>query len=107
MRLAPGFLVNSRLDGDARVVKSADGRVARELLVDLDDNSRRLVYAEPGGPFITRSASLQIFAHGENHSGVVWIVDLLPNELAELIRENMNKAAVVMKQTLENAPPSN
>jgi carbon monoxide dehydrogenase subunit G len=105
-RLVPGFLVNSRLDADARIVTFADGRVARELLVDLDDHSRRLVYAEPGGPFITRSASLQVFAHGENRSRVVWINDVLPNELAELIRENMNKAAVVMKKTLENAPPS-
>ena len=105
-RLVPGFLVSSRLDADARIVTFADGRVARELLVDLDDHSRRLVYAEPGGPFITRSASLQVFAHGENHSRVVWTIDMLPNELAELVRENMNKAAVVMKQTLENLPKS-
>jgi carbon monoxide dehydrogenase subunit G len=105
-RLVPGFLVNSRLDGDARIVTFADGRVARELLVDLDDDSRRLVYAEPGGRFITRSASLQVFAHGENHCRVVWINDVLPNELAKLIRENMNKAAIVMKRTLENSPRS-
>jgi carbon monoxide dehydrogenase subunit G len=103
-RLVPGFLVSCLADGDARVVTFTDGRVARELLVDLDDEVRRLVYAEPGGRFITRSASLQVFAHGENHSRVVWIIDMLPNELAELIRENMHKAAIVMKQTLEDAP---
>jgi carbon monoxide dehydrogenase subunit G len=103
-RLVPGFLVGCRLDGDARIVTFSDGRVAREVLVDLDDVSRRLVYAEPGGRFITRSASLQVFGDGDGRSRVVWINDLLPNDLAGLIRENMHKAANVMKQTLESSP---
>jgi carbon monoxide dehydrogenase subunit G len=103
-RLVPGFLVSCRLDGDARIVTFADGRVACELLVEIDDVSRRIVYAEPGGRFITRSASLQVFSGGENRSRVVWINDLLPNDLAGLIRENMNKAAVVMKHMLESCP---
>ena len=59
-------VVDCRLEaeqnGGARIVTFADGREARELLVDLDDTRRRLVYAEPGGRFITRSASVQVFA---------------------------------------------
>ena len=102
-RLVPGFLVDCRLDGDARVVTFASGRVARELLVSIDDGSRRLVYAEPGGPFISRNASLQVFSHGEAKSRIVWIIDLLPNELAGMISESMIKAAAVMKATLERA----
>src|SRR5262249_49164461 len=72
-----------------------------ELLVDIDDDLLRLVYAEPGGRFVTRSASVQVFSEGENRTRLVWINDLLPNEFAELIRANMDKAVVVMKQTLE------
>ena len=71
------------------------------LLVDIDDDVRRLVYAEPGGRFVTRSASVQVFSEGENRTRLVWINDFLPNEFAELIRANMDKAVVVMKQTLE------
>src|ERR1035441_9532059 len=44
-RLAPGFVLDARLDGDARIVTFANGTVARELLVDCDDARRRLVYA--------------------------------------------------------------
>ena len=33
-RLAPGFVIDARLDGDARIVTFANGNVARELLVD-------------------------------------------------------------------------
>lgn len=99
--LVPGFLVDCRLEGDARVVTFADGRAARELLVSTDDDSRRLVYAEPGGPFITRSASCQVFAAGDRRCRFVWTQDLLPDELAALVSGNMDKALPVVKQTLE------
>jgi carbon monoxide dehydrogenase subunit G len=106
-RLVPGFVVDCRLetqhDCNTRVITFANGRVARELLVDLDDARRRLVYAEPGGRFITRSASVQVFAEGETESRVVWIIDVLPDEFAGLMAENMDKATAIMKQTLEAA----
>ena len=37
-RLVPGFVTDTKLDGDARIVTFANGTVARELLVDCDDN---------------------------------------------------------------------
>ena len=104
-RLVPGFVVNCRLEaeqsGGARIITFADGRESRELLVDLDDARRRLVYAEPGGRFITRSASVQVFAIGESASRVVWIIDVLPNEFASLMAGKMDKATAIMKRTLE------
>ena len=81
-RLVPGFVVDCRLEaeqnGGARIVTFADGRQARELLVDLDDARRRLVYAEPGGRFITRSASVQVFAEGESASRIVGLLTCYP-----------------------------
>src|SRR4029077_11862942 len=44
-RLAPGFVIDARLEGDARIVTFHNGTVAREVLVDCDDARRRLVYA--------------------------------------------------------------
>src|SRR3954466_9584301 len=44
-RLVPGFVIDARLEGDARVVTFANGTVARELLVDCDQSRRRLAYA--------------------------------------------------------------
>jgi hypothetical protein len=39
----PGLLLDSRLDGDARIVTFANGFAVREVLVDLDDSARRVV----------------------------------------------------------------
>jgi Polyketide cyclase / dehydrase and lipid transport len=48
-RLGPGFLTDSRLDGEARVVTFANGMVVRELIVNIDDQARRFVWAAVGG----------------------------------------------------------
>jgi len=44
-KLAPSFVIEAKLDGDARIVTFANGNVAREMLVDCGDARRRLVYA--------------------------------------------------------------
>ncbi len=60
-RLAPGFVIDARLDGDARIVTFADGAVVRELLVDIDDEARRVAYAAIGGRTTHHNASMQVF----------------------------------------------
>ncbi len=61
-RLVPGFVVDAKMDGDARIVTFANGMVAREVLVDLDDKARRLVYAIVGGRPTHYNASVQVLA---------------------------------------------
>ena len=100
-RLVPGFVVDTRLEEGARVVTFGNGMVARELIVDLDDEARRLVWAVAGGRLTHHNASVQVFAHGEGGSRLVWIADLLPNEIAGDIRRMIEQAADVMKQTLD------
>ena len=101
-RLAPGFLVDTRLEGDARVVTFANGLVVRERIVDVDDAARRLCWAVVGSPRLTHhNASLQVFAEGGGRSRVVWIADLLPDEIAGDIRGLIEQGMAVMKQTLE------
>jgi hypothetical protein len=99
--VAPGFLVDARLEGDARVVTFANGLVARELIVDVDDKARRLVWAAVGGRLTHHNASMQVFAEGEGRSRVVWIADLLPDELAGYVGGLIEQGLGVMKQTLE------
>jgi carbon monoxide dehydrogenase subunit G len=101
-RLAPGFVVDTRLEEGARVVTFANGMTARELIVDVDDPARRLVWSVVGSPRLTHhNASLQIFAEAEGRSRVVWIADLLPNEVAGYIQGMIEQGMGVMKQTLE------
>ena len=100
-RLAPGFVVDTRLEEGARVVTFANGLVARELIVDVDDEARRLVWAVVGGRPTHHNGSLQVFPEHRGRSRVVWIADLLPNELAAIIAGLMDQGMSVMKKTLE------
>ena len=92
---------DTRLEEGARIVTFANGMVARELIVDIDDEGRRLVWAVVGGRFTHHNASVQVFADGKGGSRLVWIADLLPNEIAVDIRAMIEQAAGVMKPTLE------
>src|SRR2546428_3651125 len=76
-RLVPGFVVDTRLEDGARVVTFGNGMVARELIVDIDDEARRLVWAVVGGRFPHHNPSLQVFAHGEGGSPLRGVADLL------------------------------
>ncbi|HTA98129.1 MAG TPA: SRPBCC family protein [Solirubrobacteraceae bacterium] len=100
-RLAPGFVVDTKLDGEDRIVTFANGMVVREVLVDLDDDARRLAWSIVDGPYTHHSASAQVFPDGKSACKFVWIADLLPNELAEPTGEAMQQGTNVVKQTLE------
>jgi len=101
-RLAPGFVVDTRLQPGARVVTFANGLVARELIVDVDDEARRLAWAVVGSPRLTHhNASMQVFDDGDRGSRVVWIADLLPNEIAGTIAAMIEEGLGAMKKTLE------
>jgi carbon monoxide dehydrogenase subunit G len=102
-RLVPGFVTDTKLDGDARIVTFGNGTVAKELIVDVDDASKRVVWSVVGGRFTHHNASVQVFADGQTKSRLVWIADLLPNELEPAIRAMIDQAAAVMKPTLERA----
>ena len=99
-RLTPGFVLDAQLDGDARVVTFANGTVARELLVDCDDAWRRLVYAVISERMKQHSASVQVIAEGEASCRLIWIVDLLPHEIAPTIDGQMDQAALAMQKAL-------
>jgi carbon monoxide dehydrogenase subunit G len=102
-RVVPGFVVDTRLEEGARVVTFGNGMVARELIVDVDDEARRVVWSVVGGRFTHHNASVQVFSDGAG-SRLVWIADLLPNDIAGDIRAMIEQAASVMKPTLERQP---
>jgi len=100
-RLARGFVLDSKLDGEARIVTFSNGTVARELLVDCDDARRRLVYAVISERLKQHSASVQIVADCDVHCRMIWIVDLLPHEIAPYISSQMDLGAAAMQKALE------
>jgi carbon monoxide dehydrogenase subunit G len=105
-RLVPGFVVDCKLEGDWRIVTFANGMVVRELIVDVDDKTCRHSWSARGQPLTHHNASVQVFSEGHNKCRVVWIADLMPNEVAEAIGEMIHQALQTMKQTLESGAHS-
>ena len=100
-RLAPGFPLDTKLDGDARIVTFANGSVARETLIDCDDKRRRLAYAIIASERLKQhSASAQVFAEGDGRTRFVWITDVLPNEIAPYVDAQMDHGVLAMQKKL-------
>jgi len=101
-RLVPGFVIDTQLEDGARMVTFGNGSVVRELIVDVDDDARRIAWAVVGTRITHHNASLQIFAENGRTRGV-WIADLLPHELAAQIAGMIEQGLSVMKRTMEGS----
>src|SRR5215207_2909648 len=81
-RLVPGFVVACDLDKpDSREVTFFNGAIAREVLVGIDEDARRLAYSVVEGPLGSthHNASAQVGANGGDGSRFIWITDVLPD----------------------------
>jgi carbon monoxide dehydrogenase subunit G len=105
-RLARGMVADTRLDGDSRLVTFANGETVRERIVDIDDRSRRLAYAVVGWRTTHHHASFEVVTDGVSRSRVIWVADLLPDELAGLVDGLMEQGSAAIKATLEAAVPA-
>ena len=105
-RLARGMVRDTRLDGDSRLVTFANGETVRERIVDIDDRSRRLAYAVVGWRTTHHHASFEVVTDGESRSRVIWVADLLPDELTGLVDGLMEQGSAAIKATLEAAVPA-
>jgi hypothetical protein len=102
-RLAPGFVTDVRMEEGARIVTFGNGMVARELIVSVEDDVRRLVWSIVGGRLTHHNGSAQVFAEGPERSRFVWTTDLLPDSLAPSIEAMMAQAMPIIQATLERA----
>jgi hypothetical protein len=100
-RLVPGFVTDCRLEGDSRYLTFANGMTIREIIVDVDDQNHRHVWSARGVPLTHHNASIQVFWEDDATCRLVWIADLLPNEVAGAIAEMIQQGLNTMKATLE------
>ncbi|MFI6864410.1 SRPBCC family protein [Streptomyces sp. NPDC050421] len=101
-RLAPGFVTDTRMEADVRIVTFANGAVVHELVVDIDDEARRVAYAVVGGSMAPKHhhASMQVLAETGGRSRFVWTTDVTPDELAGPIGEMVEQGSLVMQEAL-------
>jgi uncharacterized protein YndB with AHSA1/START domain len=102
-RLAPGFVVDTRLDGNARIVTFGNGMVVREDIVAVDDSTHRVVWAIIGQQFHHYNGAAQVEANTDGGTDFVWTVDLLPDEAAGDVDAMMEAGIAVIKAIMEQA----
>jgi hypothetical protein len=106
-RLVPGFVVDTVLEGDTRVVTFADGQVVRERIVGVDDAARRVAYTIVDGlPGLEyHAASAQVSEDPDGGTRFVWIADLLPHALAGSYGEAMDLGLAAVARVFGAAAP--
>jgi hypothetical protein len=105
-RLVPGFVTGVRMEEGARIVTFGNGMVAREVIVTIDDASRRLVWTIVGGRLTHHNGVAEVFPDGRG-SRFVWTADLLPDALGPTIDGMMSQAMPIIKATVERAEREN
>jgi hypothetical protein len=107
-KLVPGFVTACRLEtSDTRVVTFFNGAEARERLVGVDEDTRRLAYTviESGFDATHHNAAAQVVDDGTGRSHFTWTVDVLPHELAAPIGEMMDAGLDAIKEHLDRPAP--
>jgi carbon monoxide dehydrogenase subunit G len=102
-RLAQGFVTATELRDGERTVTFANGFVAREKIIGVNDDVCRLSYCALGGRAAHHNAYFQVFSASEEQSRVLWVTDLLPDEVRPAIEQMVRQGAEAMKQTLERS----
>jgi hypothetical protein len=105
-KLARGFVTDTRVEGNDRLVTFFNGTVLRERIVTVDDEARLLVWSIVDAPYVHHNGSAQVFADGDGGATFVWITDLLPDDLAEQTAQAMELGLHAIKDTLERVPVS-
>jgi carbon monoxide dehydrogenase subunit G len=100
-RVARQFVTDTRLDGDSRLVTFANGAVIRERIITIDDERRRLAYSVVEWQTTHHNATFQVIADGDRRTRIVWIADLLPDNLATFVSEQMSQGVEAITRTME------
>ena len=99
-RFAPGFVTDTVMDGPDRIVTFANGLVAREVIVDIDEARRRLAYSVRSERLSHHNASFEVYADGAG-SRLVWIADVLPDAAALNVAAMMQEGLAAVKRALD------
>lgn len=103
-RLFAGVLTDAKIDGKVRTVTFANGLVAQERIIDVDDKRRRVAYTVLGDMFEHHSASMEIVPDGPDRCRFLWTSDLLPDERAQMVGPLMEQGAQALVRSLESQP---
>lgn len=102
-RLAQGFVTATELHDGERTVTFANGFTVRERIITVSDELRRLAYAAVGGRASHHNAYFQVIPAADGQTRVLWVTDLLPEEVREPIEQMVELGSAAIRRTLENS----
>jgi hypothetical protein len=102
VRVAPGFVVDTRCEGSDRIVTFHTGATARERLVAIDDERRRLVYSvvDSALGFAHHQASVEVVDANGLGCRLLWTTDVLPDSVAPTVHGLMEEGAAAISRAL-------
>jgi hypothetical protein len=104
-RLARGFVVDTQLEDDVRTVSFKNGVIAKERILSIDSQNRRMAYTILSDKLKHHSAAFQVYPEANGQARIVWSADILPNEMEKYLSELMDQAIEAIKDTLEGDSP--
>jgi uncharacterized protein YndB with AHSA1/START domain len=103
-RLCPRFVVDTKMEAeDVRRVTFANGREVRELIVSVDDTTRRVCWAIVDEPFVHYNGAAQVTPLDDGTCRFTWLSDVLPNELAPTVTSMIEAGIAEIKRAQEAA----
>jgi carbon monoxide dehydrogenase subunit G len=98
-RLAPGFVKDTKMDGNARIVTFTNGMTTREDIVSIDETAHRVCWAVVGQKFTHFNGAAQVLTDGAG-CRFIWTTDLLPDDLAPAVEQMMTAGIAAIRKTL-------
>lgn len=95
-----GVLTAVSFDGEIRTVTFANGNVAQERIVVIDDDRMRLAYTVCGDRFSHHHSSIQIEALPDGRCRFVWITDFLPDSLHSFVEPLVDVGCAAVARNL-------
>lgn len=101
--MVPGFVAATEVEDGrppVRVVTFASGIVMREVIVDVDDTRRRLVWTIESPDVRHHNGVLEVVDTG-NGCTVRWTADVLPDALVAQFQPGMSRGLAAMKRRFD------
>jgi len=101
-KLFAPVLVDSRVHGETRTLRFADGHILHERILDIDDARRRVSYTATDVAGMTfHHASMQVADAGPGRCLFIWITDFLPAEMRGRLAPLIEQGTKALKANLE------
>ncbi len=100
VRLVPGLVTDTALEGDTRTITFSNGLVVREKIVDVDNERRRVAYSASGVSMTYHHASMQVLPDGESASRFIWVADVQPESARDNVAALMDKGSEIIRSHL-------